>query len=97
MRGKTAWNSVISGLSCSAEELQTSTGLWFRSSSERDKLYVDRAIHHSPSSNLTMQRAISKKDFIFVYSYYDRWVNGETGIRYEVSRKSRRKTTQKTV
>ena len=36
-----------------------------------------------------MKRTISKKDFQFVHSYYDRWVNGETGIRHEASRKSR--------
>ncbi len=36
-----------------------------------------------------MKRAISKKDFSFVHSYYDRLINGETGVRCEVSMKSR--------
>jgi hypothetical protein len=36
-----------------------------------------------------MQRTISKKDFLFVHSYYGRWVDGETGVRHEVTRKSR--------
>ena len=89
MNGEILWNSILSGLYSSGEELETTTGLWFRASSQKDKLYVDRALDNTPSSELSMQRAISKNDFLFVYSYYDRWVNGETGVRHEVSRKSR--------
>ena len=89
MKGETLWNNTIAGLPSSGEELQTTTGLWIRASSHEGKLYVDRAIDHKPSSEISMQRTISKKDFVFVHSYYDRWVNGETGVRHEVSRKSR--------
>ncbi|WP_156920650.1 hypothetical protein [Thermicanus aegyptius] len=87
MNGEALWNYVISGLSSSEEEIQT--GLWFTASSRDGRLYVDRAIYNSPSSDLSMKRIISKKDFLFVHSYYDRLVNGETGVRREVSRKSR--------
>ena len=89
MNGETLWNSVISGLTSQGEELQTTTGLWFTAYSEDGKLFVDRAVNHSPISEITQSRSITKKDFIFVHSYYDRWINGEKGIRHEVSRKSR--------
>lgn len=69
--------------------MQTTTGLWFRASSDNEKLYVDRAKYNRPSSELSTQRSISKNDFLFVHSYYDRWINGEVGVRHEVSRKSR--------
>jgi len=89
MNGETLWNHVTSVLSSSGVEIQTTTGLWFTASSRDGRLYVDRAIYNSPSSELSMKRAISKKDFLFVHSYYDRWVNGEVGVRHDVSRKSR--------
>lgn len=89
MSGEALWNIIISGLSSSGVELQTTTGLWFRSSSNDGRLYVDRATDNTPSGELSMQRSISKKDFLFVHSYYDRWVNGESGVRREASRKSR--------
>ena len=83
------WSKVVSGLSVEGEELQTTTGLWFKASGKGERLYIDSATEHAPSCNLSMQRSISKKDFLYVHSYYDRWVNGEIGIRHEVSRKSR--------
>lgn len=89
MNNEALWNYVISALSSSGEEIQTTTGLWFTASSRDGRLYVDRAINNSPSIDLSMKKAISKKDFLFERSYYDRLVNGETGVRHEVSRKSR--------
>lgn len=89
MNGEALWSCITSCLSSSGEKIQTTTGLWFTASSRDGKLYVDRAIYNSPSSELSMKRPISKKDFLFVHSYYDRWVSGETGIRHEVSRNSR--------
>ena len=89
MSGEALWSKVVSGLTAGGEELQTTTGLWFRASSQGERLFIDSATEHTPSCNLSMQRPISKKDFLFVHSYYDRWVGGETGVRHEVSRKSR--------
>jgi hypothetical protein len=89
MNGEALWNIIISGLSSSGEEIRTTTGLWFRALSHDGRLYVDRATDNTPSSELSMQRSISKKDFLCVHSYYDRWVNGESGVRHAVSRKSR--------
>lgn len=89
MNSEVLWNIVITGLSSSGEELQTTTGLWFRALSNNGRLYVSRATDNTPPCELSMQRAISKKDFSFVHSYYDRWISGETGVRHEVSSKSR--------
>lgn len=89
MNNEILWNSIISELS-SPKELQTlKRGFWFRASSAREKLYVDQATNHAPSSKISVQRPISKEDFLFVYSYFDRWNDGEKGVRQEVSRKSR--------
>lgn len=89
MGGEALWNRIIEVLPVAGEEIQTTTGLWFKASSNEGRLYVDRAVEHEPSSELSMQRSISKKDFLFVYYYYDRWVSGEAGVRHEVSKKSR--------
>lgn len=83
------WNRIIEVLPISGQEIQTTTGLWFKASSIDGRLYIDKAVDHAPSSELSMQRAISKKDFLLVFSFYDRWVNGEVGVRHEVSRQSR--------
>ena len=89
MSGEALWSRIIDVIPFSGEEIQTTTGLWFKASSINGRLYVDKAVGHAPSSELSMQRSISKKDFMLVCSYYDRWVNGEVGVRHEVSRKSR--------
>jgi len=47
MKGEALWNTVISGLSSSGEEVQTTTGLWFTASSRDGRLYVGRAIPRS--------------------------------------------------
>ena len=62
MVGEVLWNRIISELTQS-EEIQTTTGLWFRASSDNGKLCVDRATENAPSSELSIQRPISKKDF----------------------------------
>jgi len=89
MNGETLWNRILSNLSSSGDELQTTTGRWFRAISEREKLFVDKAYNHTPSCELTLKRSISKKDFLVVHSFYDRWVIGETGVRQTVIGKSR--------
>jgi hypothetical protein len=89
MSGETLWNRLVEVIPATGEEMKTGTGLWLKASSINGRLYVDRAVDHEPSSELTKQRSISKKDFMLVHTYYDRWVNGEVGVRHEVSRKSR--------
>lgn len=89
MDGETLWNRIIEQLPLSGEEMQTTTGLWFNASSYNGRLYINKAEEHVPSSEISIQRSISKKNFILVYPYYNLWVNGESGIRQEVNRKSR--------
>ena len=89
MNGEALWSRIIEVIPVSGEELQTTTGLWIKVSSIDGRLYVDKATDHKPSSELSMQRSLSKNDFLLVYSYHDRWVKGEVGVRHEVSRKSR--------
>jgi hypothetical protein len=83
------WDTIISKLSSTNEELQTTTGLWFKAYVKNGRLFVDGASDHSPSSRITKTRSITKNDFLMVQSYYDRWFNGETGIRHEICRKSK--------
>jgi len=66
---------ITSCLSSSGEEIQTTNRSLVYSID--GKLHVDRAIYNSPSSELSMKRPISKKDFLFVHSYYECWVSGE--------------------
>lgn len=89
MGGEALWNRIVKVLPVSGEEIQTTTGLWFNTSSDDGRLYVEKAVEHEPSSELSMKRSISKKDFLLVFSYYDRWVNGEVGVRHKVCSKSR--------
>jgi len=89
MSGEALWSRIIGVIPATGEEIQTTTGLWFKASSIDGRLYVDKAVDQAPSSELSMQRSISKKDFLHVFSFYDRWVNGEVGVRHEVSRQSR--------
>lgn len=92
MNGETLWNIIILGLESSGEEIHTKRGLWFRALSHDGRLYVNRATDNTPSSRLSMQRLISKKDFLFVNSYYDRWISKEAGVRQEVIKKSENAT-----
>lgn len=90
MNGELLWHRIISELHQTEIELKTlGQGLWFRAYSDNSNIYVDKAAAHLPSSKISMQRPISKNDFLFVFSYYDRWLIGEKGVRHEVSRKSR--------
>ena len=63
MDGKALWNKIKSILSSLGDELQTTTGLWFRASSDKGKLIVDKASIHIPSSKLSSRRPIRKNDF----------------------------------
>ena len=82
------WDTVITGLSSSGMEIRTKLGRWFLASYRDGGLYVDKATDHISSCGLSMPRNITKKDFLFVASYYSRWINEEKGIRQEVSKKS---------
>lgn len=93
MKEQNLFEKIKSHLNCSSIELPTvPTGnrkpLWFKVYREDDTLMVDCAVKHSPPCNISLPRKITQSDFELVYSYYDRWVAGEIGVRHEVSRKS---------
>lgn len=89
MNSEQLWLKINHELNGNKQDIQTSTGLWFNAESRDGRIYIDRANGKSPSCKISMTRSISRNDFLFVASYYDRWVKGEAGIRNEVSRKSR--------
>ncbi|MFU0831648.1 MAG: hypothetical protein ACFWUC_01740 [Oscillospiraceae bacterium] len=89
MNGETLWNQVVSELSVSAKEVQTTRGFWFKASSHDGKIVVNAAADHEPRSKLSMPRTISKKEFLSVYFYYEQWQSGEPGIRQVICKKSR--------
>lgn len=91
INSKIVWSKIINDLSLNTKEFKTlGKGLWFLASIvDRKKIFVQYAKINSPSCNLTIGRSISEDDFEYVYSYYERWKNGEKGIRYLISRKSR--------
>lgn len=94
MNASTLWNKLLAQAKQSNFEIQTvpqnkSIPLWFQVGVQGDSLIIRNANTHTPSVKLSNERKISFKDFEFVCSYYDRWLKGETGIRHEVSRKSR--------
>jgi len=45
MNGEALWNKVISELSFTGEELQTTTGLWFKAFAKGERLYVNSAMN----------------------------------------------------
>ena len=88
------WKRIINELSDEQVEIHTvpsnrKTPLWFVAKCNDNIIIIDKANINKPSCKLSGRRKISFKDFEIVNSYYDRWKSGETGIRHEVSRKSR--------
>ena len=88
------WNKIISSLVETPAEVSTVPSnnkepLWFNAFIENGDLYVQNAVSHRPSTQMSKSRKISKKDFDIVYSYYHRWANGERHLRQEVRTMSR--------
>jgi hypothetical protein len=63
--------------------------LCFVVGAQGDQLIINNAKSKTPSVKLSNKRKISFKDFEFVHSFYHRWLKGDSGVRHEVSRKSR--------
>lgn len=87
MDGQLFWSKIIAQLT-DGKEIQTTRGLWFRAFVVNNNLYIDQAIDEIPSSQISKRRMITKKDFLFVYSYYEAWASGERGITQTVSKQS---------
>lgn len=94
MNSKKAWDEIFTKARLLEFEIQTVPSvkrdpLWFQVSTQGNYLIVSKAKKNRSSVNLSHDRKITYRDFEFVYGYYDRWLKGETGVRHEVSRKSR--------
>ena len=88
------WENIKSKARESEFEINTvpqnaRTPLWFLVGIQGNYLIVRKAILNRPSVNLSMERKISYKDFETVFSFYQRWLNGEPGISHEVAQKSK--------
>lgn len=88
--GEKLWQEIEKALMRQPLEIQTlGKGLWFRASFEENRLLVEKARTHLPTCELSKARMISKQDFLLVYSYYEDWSAGISGIREEITQKSR--------
>jgi hypothetical protein len=94
MNAQIIWDKIQEKARLSEFEIQTvpqvrREPLWFQVSTQGNNLIIRKAKDNRPSVNLSFDRKINYKDFEFVCGYYERWQKGETGVRHEVSRKSR--------
>ena len=97
MDADTIYNNILKNvgegfIETSTMPRNTKKPLWYKVYADDGIIYVDKATRHQPSSNISNPRRISRKDFSFVHSYYNRWAEEEIGIRHEVSRSSRNTT-----
>ena len=89
MPGEHVWDKIMISLENNPTEISTITQndrepLWFKAFVKNSHIIIENAEIHRPSTNLTNRRRITKKDFLLIYPYYRRWINGEIGIRNEV-------------
>lgn len=90
LSGEELWQEIAVALMEQPLEIQTlGRGLWFRVSFKEHRLLIEKARSHSPASKLSVTRKISKEEFLLVFSYYEDWSDGLSGIREEVTQKSR--------
>jgi len=87
------WKKTLSSLSANGVELQTlKDGLWFLASARGNRIIIGNAAANTPSCTLDRLRQVLKTEFIFVHSFYDRWLDGETGISEKIREKSKNST-----
>lgn len=94
MNADQVWINIMTSLNDMPLELSTVPSnnkepLWFNAFIENGDLFVENAVNHRPSTQMSKVRKISKKDFDTVYSYYYRWASGERYLRQEVRTLSR--------
>jgi len=88
MDGTELWDAIFEKLSEKDMQLRTKQGLWFKAFVKKGKLYVDGSPDYTPACDIKRPRPISEKEFLQVFSCYDRWAAGTTGIRQIISQKS---------
>jgi len=94
MNGEHTWKKITTALEGTPTEVATVPSnnkelLWFNAYIENGKLYVGNSESHSPSTNISQRRKITKNDFMTVYEYYHRWANGKRYLRQKVREISR--------
>lgn len=87
-----AWNRIIERAQSQSFEVHTvpqnkKTPLWFRVSTDGNKLIISEAKDNEPSSTLKMSRTITFKEFERIYPYYYVRLKG-TSVSQEVMSKS---------
>ncbi|MDF2607132.1 MAG: hypothetical protein K0S34_1327 [Bacillales bacterium] len=85
---ETVYQDVISSLSRSEGIFQTKRGLYFKAVVKNQVIYIEKASDYTPSSKLSAPRPISKKEFLAVCPYFERWLNEERGITTEICKHS---------
>ena len=86
------WADIIEALS-SPIELQTGKQQkWFRASEKKGYIFIDNAVDHRPSCELSMPRPIRADEYIRMYPYYQRWMSGEPGVRMAALNESQNST-----
>lgn len=84
MKAEEVWEALIGEGVANPIELKTKTGLHFKLVSNGEFLTVFKS-EMEPSSKLKSPRPIYKENFVKVFPYYERWVNGEKGLSKEIT------------
>lgn len=88
MNGSQMLDAIFAKLSSEEQKLQTKNGLWFTAYVKKGKLYINGASECYPVCDIKRPRPIPEKEFMEVFSCYDHWANGKTGIRQIIRQKS---------
>jgi hypothetical protein len=94
LNAREIWNYLLKRVNESEFEIHTvpknrRKPRWFVVIGKDESIIIQEAKINRPSVELSTERKLTFKDFEFVYSYYDRWLTGEVGVRQEVTRSSR--------
>lgn len=94
MNSQELWEKVIDRAKEMEFEIHTvskrnRTAKWFLVGTDEKVLIIDNAKVNRPSVELNTIRRIGYNDFDVVCQYYIRWLGNETGIRREVTGRSR--------
>ena len=79
MNAEEVWEALVAEGVENPIELKTKTGLHFKIVSNGKMLTVKNS-ENEPSSKVKIPRSIYKDNFVKVFPYYERWVNGERGL-----------------
>jgi hypothetical protein len=97
MTSQEAWNNIVQALIQNPGDYRTVPRVnrrhrWFYAWYEGNAIQVEKARKTEPSCKINKSRNIYYGDFSNVFPYYERWRNGEVGIRNEVRMISRNST-----